>query len=651
MLYKPLLWLFRAVAIIHSCTPSDLYLTGLALATIISAGLHLFLSVQTPWDLMESKLFNVSLLTLELTPIVFIVYSYLSRESYKRILADLRSVGNELKTETMQMQKIMFSMLTGYMVLMSVAFYSECGVFSLTISSMIVHLAFACPLIHHVVFVDLLASMFSVLNVRLENLDTEMNTTPLHTISTRINLVFRLHTHLLIMMLEVAIFVVQCLLCHACAKEANRTVLLAQQLLQPDTPAQLWEEVGLFSRLALKNKVHFSVGGIFSLDRCLLTKLAVTSLSYLIIAVQLKDVRPLWWLFRTGGIIPASSPSDLYFNALALALIISADLHLFLSVQTSWDSMENKLFNLSLITFVLTPIVFIVHTYLSREPYKRILADLNSVGNELKTETIRKQKIMFSMLIVCMAAISVAFYSECGVVSQTISSTIVHLAFACPLIHHVVFVDLLDSMFSTLNVRLEHLDTEMNTRPLHSISARMKSVFRLHPQLHIVLWKINKYFCFYNFLKVMNTLAFTISHVYEYLKTISEGNFDGRVEILVIMMVEVAIFVHLCLVCHACAKEANRTVLLAHHLLHPDTPAQLWEEVGLFSRLALNNKVHFSVGGIFSLDRPLLTKLAMTYLSYLIIAVQLKDVRLSGDTGASTNGTGFTIGNSTVFKT
>ncbi|KAG8254427.1 hypothetical protein J6590_091886 [Homalodisca vitripennis] len=359
---------------------------------------------------------------------------------------------------------------------------------------------------------------------------------------------------------------------------------------------------------------------------------------------------PLWWLFRTGGIIPASTPSDLYFTTLALAAVIPADIYLFLIAQISWDSMRNKLFNASLITFVLTPIVFIVHTYLSRESYKRILADLNSVRNELKSETIRKQKIIFSMLIVCMAAISVAFYSECGIVSQTICTMIVHLAFACPLFHHVVFVDLLASMFSTLNVRLEHLDTEMNTTPLHTISARMISVFRLHTHLHVVLRSISKYFCFYNFLKVMTTFVFTISNMYEYLIAILEGKFDVRVGIIAIIMVEAAIFVAQCLLCHACAKEANRTVMLAQQLLQPDTPAQLWEEVGLFSRVALKNKVHFSVGGIFSLDRPLLTKLAMTSLSYLIIAVQLKDARLSSDTGANVNCTGFAIGNSTVYQ-
>ncbi|KAG8308980.1 hypothetical protein J6590_097004 [Homalodisca vitripennis] len=227
-----------------------------------------------------------------------------------------------------------------------------------------------------------------------------------------------------------------------------------------------------------------------------------------------------------------------------------------------------------------------------------------------------------------------------------------HLAFTSPLLHYLVFTDLLTSKFSALNIRLENISTDVTTTPLQTISTKINSVFRLHTHLHVVVWDVNAHFCLYNLLSITTRLAVIVLEMYAYLMSISEGDdyrhhdYNG----FVFMFSEVVFLVTQCLLCHACAKEANRTVMIAHHLLQPETPTRLWEEVGVFSRLTLNNKVSFSVGGIFTLDRPFLTKVAMTSLSYLIIAVQLKDVRLSGSDGPKTNGTGSGVENSTSYS-
>ncbi|KAG8294772.1 hypothetical protein J6590_095533 [Homalodisca vitripennis] len=312
--------------------------------------------------------------------------------------------------------------------------------------------------------------------------------------------------------------------------------------------------------------------------------------------------------------------------------------------------MINNLWNFGTLTHLLAIVGFVFHSYICRKSYRSIITEIASISNELNTNSIRMQKVLFSAFLAIIIVEGIAFYSESGVISQTVSRKILHIAFSSPLLHHVVFADLLTSKFSALNTRLQSINTDINITPLQTISSRIQSVFRLHTHLHVVVWDVNAHFCFYNLLSVTSRLVLAVMQMYQYLMSISEGNTNISFLQIVCIALELALFITQCLLCHACAKEANRTVMIAHHLLQPDTPIELWEEIGLFSRLSLINKVHFSVGGIFSLDRPLITKAAMTSLSYLIIAVQLKDARLSGEVGPNLNGNFSDLGNSTIYN-
>ncbi|XP_046663078.1 uncharacterized protein LOC124355973 [Homalodisca vitripennis] len=267
------------------------------------------------------------------------------------------------------------------------------------------------------------------------------------------------------------------------------------------------------------------------------------------------------------------------------------------------------------------------------------MADLASTDGELKTETICMQKTTAFALIVVLTMETLSFHFESELI-MTVSRVIVDLAFTCPFLLHMILVDFLTRKFSALNKILEKISTVVDTMPLQSTIAWINSVFRLHTHLHIVVWKVNSYFCFYNLLSVITRIVLTLFNAYKYLEEISKGNPLSKTKMPVIMMFELGLFVTQCLLCHSCTKEANQTVMIAHHLLKPDSPVQIWEDVGLFSRLALNNKVHFSVGGVFFLDRPFITKVALVALSYLIIVVQLKDVRSSSNVGSDLKGTG-----------
>ncbi|KAG8300444.1 hypothetical protein J6590_076418 [Homalodisca vitripennis] len=292
---------------------------------------------------------------------------------------------------------------------------------------------------------------------------------------------------------------------------------------------------------------------------------------------------------------------------------------------------------------------FIIHSYSCRKSYRSIITEIASISNELNTNNIRMQRTLFSAFLAIITVEGVVLYFVTGVISETVSRIILQIAFSSPLLHHVAFADLLASKFSALNTRLQSINTDINITPLQTITSRIDSVFRLHTHLHVVVWDVNAHFCFYNLLSVTTRLVLAVMQMYQYLMSISEGKTNVYFLQIVCVALELALFITQCLLCHACAKEANRTVMIAHHLLQPETPIELWEEIGLFSRLSLINKVHFSVGGIFSLDRPLIAKVAMTSLSYLIIAVQLKDTQLSGKVEPNINGNFSGLGNSTIY--
>ncbi|KAG8300062.1 hypothetical protein J6590_085607 [Homalodisca vitripennis] len=334
--------------------------------------------------------------------------------------------------------------------------------------------------------------------------------------------------------------------------------------------------------------------------------------------------KPIRFMLRAGGHFPACNSSDKYFAGLALAMISPAVVDRVLNVVISPDSTTHNLERFASTT----------------ESYRSILDDLSSISDELKSEGTLTQRILFSAFTAVQMVGAVACQWEYGVLLRNVSAIIMHLTFISPLLHYLVFTDLLTSKFSALNISLEKISTNVNTTPLQTISTQINSVFRLHTHLHVVVWDVNAHFCLYNLLSITTRLAVTVLEMYAYLMSISEGNDYRHPDYagFVFMFSDLLFMVTQCLLCHACAKEANRTAMIAHHLLQPETPTRLWEEVS------------FSVGGIFNLDRPFLTKVAMTSLSYLIIAVQLKDVRLSGSDGPKTNGTGSGVENSTSYS-
>ncbi|KAG8329039.1 gustatory receptor, partial [Homalodisca vitripennis] len=338
---------------------------------------------------------------------------------------------------------------------------------------------------------------------------------------------------------------------------------------------------------------------------------------------------PLRWVYRIFGIAPSDSPSDKYFTAIGMILFLGTTLKTTSNLPIIDDLSEYYVRQTAIVSFYIAPTAFLVCNFCWRISYNNILHDLEVIGEELSTqEKLRNQKILFFIFFWMTTFLAIITNLLTGkflifgclwIINYTI--------FILPMTQMMVLVDIIHYRFSVLNAQLSDISMEYNNMPLHDVMSKLDSVFRLHTQLHIVVFDINAHYCLYNLFTIIAKVGTAVYKMHQYLRTLSgHRTWFWYVPSWIPCIWElITLLVQIC-VCHACAQEANRSALLAHHILRPDTPIQLWEQISLFSRLTLHHKVRFSVGGIFTLDRSLISKLSVTALSYLIIAVQLKEV-------------------------
>ncbi|KAG8334648.1 hypothetical protein J6590_085700 [Homalodisca vitripennis] len=339
-------------------------------------------------------------------------------------------------------------------------------------------------------------------------------------------------------------------------------------------------------------------------------------------------IAPLKWVYRISGIAPSGSTSDKYFTALALLLSVGANLVTVQVSPSNDDIVENSIWLMLFAFYSAAPVCFLISNLCWKRSFNDILLELRVRGEDLSViENFRMQKI------VILACLSIGIPLLCftlfpGELMIFSSLWIIsYVVYVLPMTQMVVLVDLIHNRFLALNSQLTDLNMEYDNKPLHAVKSRLDSVFQLHTQLHILVWKINAHFCLYNFLSTISKVGTAVYKMHEYLRTLSgHTTWFWNVLFWIPTIWEFNAFILQICVCHACAQEANRSAMLAHRVLRPDTAIQLWELVGLFSRLTLHHKVRFSVGRVFTLDRSLISKMGVTALSYLIIVVQLRSV-------------------------
>ncbi|KAG8335547.1 gustatory receptor [Homalodisca vitripennis] len=346
--------------------------------------------------------------------------------------------------------------------------------------------------------------------------------------------------------------------------------------------------------------------------------------------------KPLQWLFRIIGIAPCNSATDKYF--IVLPVLASASFWVYEHFHRMHrEGMIDTILWINMAAYWVAPLVFIIYNHCNRQVYTDILRNLAAADSELGAQhDFRLQKIVFILFVAfCCIKFVVGVVMTLRWNSFVQVRMLASILVLVPQLQHTVLVILLRHQFSALNSLISDITADVDNTPQHTVSSRLDFVFRLHTHLHVVVWDVNTHFCIYNLLSVLARLFYVLLRMYEYLLILSGGISPWNPLRLSVATLNTISFIVQCLLCHAGAREANRTALLCHRLLRPDTPVQLWEQVGVFSRLSLHNKVRFSVGGIFSLDRPFIAKMSVTALSYLIITIQLKDVQPSNSNSGS----------------
>lgn len=348
--------------------------------------------------------------------------------------------------------------------------------------------------------------------------------------------------------------------------------------------------------------------------------------------------QPLQWVLRLCGIAPLNNDEDHYFSLAALAATSCLAVHTVLKVDKWPDSMHESLLVASVAIMYTGAIVYILYNLCSKQNYQELLHDLEHADFELcqvdavPQRQTRKQQIIMAIFIAINAAHELADLTSGRQVYLLAEDFFSGILMEAGLTQHLVLVDQIHAEFTALNSYLKRVASQAAETPVAVVSTQLETVFRVHSALHLLVADLNTHSFFYNLTKVATAMIFCVFFMYDYLKSISDESSHLNHRMFVIFIMELAGFLAQTMMCHACAKEANKTVVMAHQILNKDTPFRLWQEIGFFSLLCVDNKVYFTVGGVFTLDRVLITKASVTALSYLIIAVQLKDVQLFGST-------------------
>lgn len=359
----------------------------------------------------------------------------------------------------------------------------------------------------------------------------------------------------------------------------------------------------------------------------------------LLVVPSMLIIKFLSLLFRCVGIAPSESPTDKFiYLAMIGGLASQYHFHMGTVTRRDEDSLALVLFTVGSWCGFLGIFFFLTYNLFYQESYQTILRDLEDTEDELRVicasprptlimQIFLSSFISFKLLLV----VAVGVFTKSSIFF-IISDLLINTINTCAMVQHMVLVSILHSMFSALNDQLKRLSAAADDTPVDVMSFQLESVFRIHTSLHLTVFYVNRHFSIFNLITTSIRLFFTILFMYLCMNTIAQGKEQINVTGFIIFIFEIVFwFVMQCVICHACAKDANYTVLLAHYLLQSHTPHRLWKEVGDFSSLYIDNKVKFEVAGVFILNRPLITKFSVLALSYLIVALQLKDAHVFGD--------------------
>lgn len=358
------------------------------------------------------------------------------------------------------------------------------------------------------------------------------------------------------------------------------------------------------------------------------------------------------WMFRGLGMNPKNNRWDKYFTVLSVGLSCVLVLPLLCNLPNMFNSVFGFLIFIYISCSITSFFGFVVMSYLYRHQYRSIRKGLMRVGNELlkmgagPSPRSKADLVAFLSLTSWYCAICIMNLLKMASIKKWTRSLFSILS-NLPMMHYLMIVNDIGVKFTSLNDYLTQVSTTSHYKLSSTISTQLEDIFHVHTALHERVSEINTYYFFLNLLSFISNMSAIVFSLYGYLQYI-DGKDIFELDMIITLIIHATLFITQAMVCHACSKQANSTVFLAHRVLHADSPLHLWEYIGDFSRLSLDNKVAFSVGGLFNLDRPLITKAVAASLSYLIVAVQLQNVQLFDNSDKNNNTTPAIVSNSSI---
>ncbi|XP_054260497.1 gustatory receptor 23a [Macrosteles quadrilineatus] len=189
----------------------------------------------------------------------------------------------------------------------------------------------------------------------------------------------------------------------------------------------------------------------------------------------------------------------------------------------------------------------------------------------------------------------------------------------------MVFVLTAQRIFTAINERVAEVRLSTGAVSSQTTASQLENTCKHYLDLHKVVQKVNLYFSLHMLAIQFIRCLFLCSEVFTIL--INTGTRPEKVTIIGVSLVilELTVLLVHCAACEACCQEAHKTVVLAHQLVTCNSPDVIIETVSLFSLATFNARVSFSVGGVFSIDMSLVTKMLSLVISYLIVMLQLTD--------------------------
>ncbi|XP_054260496.1 putative gustatory receptor 28b [Macrosteles quadrilineatus] len=251
-----------------------------------------------------------------------------------------------------------------------------------------------------------------------------------------------------------------------------------------------------------------------------------------------------------------------------------------------------------------------------------IWADVGRLMDRLNlTYTSRQQKMILCGVLAQYLALAVAAWT--GKIFYVILYCLTFGCYLAPQLYHIIFVINLQRLYRAVSERIIEVNSSKGAVSSQTTASQLANTFQLYIDLHEVVRKMNSYFTFFLLCVQFERSLYLCSEGFTFLVTAGSEQFTWPR--LIFIVLELTALLSHCAVCEACCQEAHKTVVLAHQLVTCNSPDVIIETVSLFSLATFNARVSFSVGGVFSIDMSLVTKMLSLVISYLIVMLQLTD--------------------------